>query len=242
MKKKVALILSIVISFFLIYGIFYADMISEITSDETVVIVKNTTRSMTLEVPAVSAEGEGIMVDINVELKPGSGKTLVNIDQILFWTDTQDSIRVAKSVAENVTGIDMSEYDVIYSIGTDAEAIEGPSAGAAMAIATSLLLENSTLNTSVSVTGALEQDGTITGVGGILEKATAIKNNNMTLFLVPRGQKIYTERKKEKECHDSSFGLSCHLVTREYTINVEEETGMNVVEVENIKEALIYFR
>ena len=100
---------------------------------------------MTLQVPAVSADGEGIIVDINVELKPGSGKTLVNIDQILFWTDTQDSIRVAKAVAQNVTGVDMSQYDVIYSIGAQAEAIEGPSAGAAMAIATSLLLESHNL-------------------------------------------------------------------------------------------------
>lgn len=244
MKKVIALTFVIIFSFLLIYGIFYADIISEVMSNGTIVIIQNSTRSMTLKVPAVSerGEGKGVMVDINVELKPGTGKTLVDIDQLVFWTDTQNSIRIAKLVAENITGVDMSQYDVIYSVGVDAEAIEGPSAGAAMAIATALLLENSTLNISVSITGALEPDGTITPVGGVLDKAYAVKDNNMTLFLVPEGQKIYTEKKKEKECRDSAFGEVCKIVTKEETIDVEEHVGIDVVEVSNIREALIFFR
>ena len=241
MEKKLIVPIVIVL-FFVFYGIFYGNIVSEVMNKNTVIIIQNTTRKVTIDVPAVSPDDKGIIVNLSVEVKPGTGKTLVDIDQLLFWTDTQDSIRNAKKVAENVTGIDMSKYDIIYSIGTDASAIEGPSAGAAMAIATIIALENSTINKSVSITGALDENGNIVQVGGILQKAEAIKNNNMTLFLVPEGQKFYSEKEKKKECKDTVFGEVCQVKTIENKIDVEKEVGIPIVEVSNIKEALLYFR
>ena len=240
--KKLAIVPIVIISFFVVYGLFYGNVIYDLMKNDTVVIVQNPTRKVEIDVPAVNPEGEGIIVTLSVEAKPGTGKTLVDIDQLLFWTDTQDSIRNAKAVAQNVTGIDMSKYDIIYSIGTDASAIEGPSAGAAMAVATIIALEDSELNTSVSMTGALDENGTIIQVGGIPEKAQAIKNNNMTLFLVPEGQKFFVEKRKEKECTNGVFGEICQMKTIEETIDVEKKVGIPIVEVSNIKEALLYFR
>ena len=53
-----------------------------------------------LFLPAVDSENKGVMTLLVVEALPGSGRTLVDVDNLLFWTDTQNSIRKAKKVAE----------------------------------------------------------------------------------------------------------------------------------------------
>ncbi len=110
------------------------------------ILYVNDSSITTIRVPAVDKNGNGVIATLSVDAKPGIGRTLVDINQILFWADTQDSIRTAKTVAQNVTGIDLSKYDIIYSIQANASVIEGPSAGAAMAIATILELENRTFD------------------------------------------------------------------------------------------------
>jgi predicted S18 family serine protease len=53
-------------------------------------------------VPAVDQEGNGVATELDVQVVPGAGRTLVNVDKLIFWTDTQNSIRTAKSVAEEI--------------------------------------------------------------------------------------------------------------------------------------------
>ena len=57
---------------------------------------------------AVDQNGKGVSTPLVVEVKPGTGEALTNIDKLLFWTDTQQSIQTAKAVAENITGINAS--------------------------------------------------------------------------------------------------------------------------------------
>ena len=57
---------------------------------------------VSVKVPAVDQDGNGVATILDVQLLPGNGKTLANIDNILFWTDTQNSIRTARSVAEDI--------------------------------------------------------------------------------------------------------------------------------------------
>jgi len=194
-----------------------------------------------IKVPAVDKDGNGVMATLSVEATRGVGRTLVDINQIIFWGDTQNSIRTAKNVAENLTGIDLSNYDIIYTIQANASAIEGPSAGAAMGIATVLELENRTTRNDVSITGTLNDYGVIGQVSGIVEKALAAKNEGMNLFLVPKGQKMYTTYVQEKKCEKYIFTTICRTETIPKTVDVEEQVGITVKEVKNLQEALKYF-
>jgi len=195
----------------------------------------------TIKVPAVDKNGKGVMATISVDVKPGVGRILVDINQILFWLDTQDSMRTARIVTQNVTGVDLSKYDIIYSVQANASAIEGPSAGAAMAIVTILELENKTFNENVTITGTLNEKGEIGKVSGIVAKAEATKSAGMNLLIVPLDQKTYTVYSEEKSCEDYLLTKICRSVTKPEKVDVEEKVGIRVVESSNIQEALKYF-
>lgn len=201
----------------------------------------NKSKATIIKVPAVDKDGNGVMARLSVEASSGAGRTLVDINQITFWTDTQNSIRTAKYVAENLTGIDLSNYDIVYSIQANASAIEGPSAGAAMGVATVLELENKTSRNDISITGTLDEYGNIGQVSGIIEKAKAAKDEGMNLFLVPRGQRMYTSYVQEKKCETYIFTTICKTETIPKTFDVEKQVGIEVKEVKNIQEALKYF-
>jgi predicted S18 family serine protease len=139
-------------------------------------------------IPALDEDDNGITTTMSVQAFPGSGRILTNIDELLFWVDTQNSIRRATQVAENVTGVNFSTYDVVYTIQANASVIGGPSAGAAITVATMAALTNRSINNSVMITGAVNHDGTIGPVGAILQKALAAKEAGASLFLVPMTQ------------------------------------------------------
>lgn len=192
--------------------------------------------------PAVDNEGNGVITTLKVEAKSGTGKVLTNIDKLLFWVDTQYSIQTAKSVAENVTGIDADEYDLTYTIESEkAGLIGGPSAGGALTIATIAALENKTLKKDVMMTGTINPDGTIGEVGAILEKAKAAKDVGATLFLVPSGESEQVFLKPEEKCVKRAGFIFCETTYKQITVNIGEEVGISVIEVETISDVLKYF-
>lgn len=197
--------------------------------------------SKIIHIPAVDDQGNGVVAVLKVQAIPGEGRALVNINQLFFWVDTQFSIRVAKNVAENITGLDLSKTDLIYTIETNASVIEGQSAGAALTIATILTLQNKTINPHVIITGTINSDGTIGPVGGILAKAQASKDTGATLFLVPDGQGTQTNYKPIQKCQ--KFGPITYCTTEYKTekIDISKDAGIEVKEVSNIEEALKYF-
>jgi len=194
-----------------------------------------------IKIPAVDQEGNGVVTSLEVQAFPGTGKTLVNIDRLLFWTDTQNSIRIAKMVAENVTGLNLSKYDLVYTIHANATVIEGPSAGAALTIATIAALENKKINSSVIMTGIINHDGTIGPVGNVLQKANASRDVGAKLFLVPLGQSKEVEYESKKYCQKIGSFQICHTEMIPKKVDIEKEVGIKVKEVENIQEALSYF-
>ncbi len=203
-------------------------------------IVQKTGSFATMLVPAVNEKGVGLVTNLTVQVKPGEGRSLVDINNIFFWVDTQNSIRIAKQVAEEFTGADLSRYDIEYLIATNASAVEGPSAGAALAIATIAALEGKKLLPDVMITGTIRPDGSIGRVGEILSKAEAAKEFNATTLLIPEGQSISVSRGYEKQCKDYILYKTCASLWETKSTNLSEHTGINVVEVKNIKEALDY--
>jgi len=198
-------------------------------------------QSATIRVPAVDNEGNGVVTNLKVDIMPGEGRVLVNINQLLFWVDTQYSIQSAKIVAQNVTGMDLSGLDIVYTIETNASVIEGPSAGAALTVATVAALENKTINESVMITGTISRGGLVGPVGGIVTKATAAKDIGAELFIVPGGQAVIVYYEPQRECQRIGPITYCTTDYVEQRLAVSEEADIEVEEVFTINEALKYF-
>ena len=191
-------------------------------------------------IPAVDSEGNGDLTILSVESMPGSGRILVDIDNLLFWSDTQQSIRVARNAAANVTGKNLENYDLVYNIYANASIVGGPSAGAAIAVATIAALEKKDINRSVMITGSMNHDGSIGPVGNIIEKAKAARENKASLFLVPLLQSREVVYDITKHCEKFGWTEICTAEQIPRKINVGDEAGIRVIEVENIQEALRY--
>jgi len=243
MKKEI--LISVLLLILVAYIFFISISIIKFESQKKTIKMKGIPRGINNTVkillPAVEEEGEGTMAWLKLEINKGEGRTLLEIDDMLFWEDTQESIRTAKSLAEKITNIDASGYDIIYSFDANASKIEGPSAGPAMAVATAMILENKTINNSVVITGYLKEDGSIGRVADILAKAEAAKQSQVKLFLVPIGQKFQTKIENNKTCEQNILDTFCTTETVVRNVDIQEEVGIDVVEVGNISEALKYF-
>ena len=186
---------------------------------------------------------EGVVLNITINIIPGTGRILVNTMPHI-GIDLQTSIDVARSVAINYTGVDLSGFDIILSVSAEEEVdvVDGPSAGGIItAILISLLL-NRTLNTSVYMTGTINPDGTIGPVGGVIEKAIAAAKEGGKVFLLPKGESEVTIYIKEEREIVPGFVI---ITYRPVLVNVEEylrEKGydIKVYEVATIDEALRY--
>jgi len=195
----------------------------------------------TIIVPAVDEDGNGVATMLVVQVEPGSGSTLVNIGKLIFWTDTQDSIRTAKDVAQKYVGVNASAYDITYSIMANASVIEGPSAGGALAVATVAALEGRQPNLSVMMTGTINPDGRIGPIGEQLAKAKAARQIGAQLFLVPSGQSFETKYVQEKSCRNFGASQVCTTENVPHKTNIAEAAGIDVVEVSTIGDAVRYF-
>lgn len=194
-----------------------------------------------MNLPAVDSEGNGVSTTLKVEASPGSGRTLTDIDNLLFWADTQHSIRIARRVAESITGKKTQDYDIVYTIEANASVIGGPSAGSALAIATIAALEGKNPKDNVMITGSINHDGSIGPVSAILEKAKAAKDIGADLFLVPLLQSRGVVYNTTEHCEIFGSTEICTTETRPRKIEVEESIGIDVEEVASVQEAMEYF-
>gem|GEM_PF-874107 len=194
-----------------------------------------------LWMPAVDAEGKGIPTELTVEAMPGSGRIFVDIEGLLFWADTQQSIRIARKIAGNFTGVNLSSYDLVYNVYANASIVGGPSAGAGLAIATIAALQNRELKKGVMITGMVNHDGSIGPSGNILEKAKAAKKANASLLLVPLLQSREVVYEEKEYCDEYGLTKICTTEQIPRKVSLEEEIGIEVAEVSSVEEALKYF-
>ncbi len=244
-KKSGVSIIVVLASMFLILAFLFSPAgketerrLDEINEKPQQTIALNT---VALNLPAVDDKGVGVVAKLKVQVIPGEGRVLTNVNNILFWVDTQYSIRTAEMVAQNITGMDLTKIDLIYTIDTNASIIEGQSAGAAMAIATVAAIENKTLPMNVMITGTVNPDGTIGPVGAILAKAKASKDSGAQVFLVPKGQGTQATYQPEKTCEQVGSLTFCKTEYKVDKVDISEDAGLEVSEVATIREALPYF-
>ncbi|MEM1570077.1 MAG: S16 family serine protease [Candidatus Bathyarchaeia archaeon] len=144
---------------------------------------------------------EGVTLKAEVELRDGKGRILVNTEPRI-GIDLQTSARIAVSVAEAYTGLNLTTVDVIITIKgeEEVEVVDGPSAGLPITVAIISALRHENISNEVYATGTINPDGSIGAVGGIAEKALAAAEKGARFFLVPKGQsKIVIYERREEE-------------------------------------------
>ncbi len=146
-------------------------------------------------VAAVTGNGTGVMVPMEVKFVGGTGKQSIDVHNVDVSSTTQDSIRNAAIVAQQVTGVGLGSSDITVSFshgGSSVVTIDGPSAGAAMSVTMIAAIQNKNLNANILITGTIEIDGSVGPIGGAEAKAQGAKEKGATKFLVPTGQGNFT--------------------------------------------------
>jgi predicted S18 family serine protease len=192
-----------------------------------------------LIIPAINTNGEGVTAILTTQLKTGSGLVLVNINDALADYELQYSARLATQSALNFSGKRLDGFDVIYNIKTDANFISGSSAGASMAISLISLLEEREINENVAITGTIKEDGSIGEVSGIIKKAEAVKKAGLEILLIP--EESYVADKAERKISCDYYGKGEYCETRYVVSNEYEISGIKIIKVKNLNEAIEYF-
>ncbi|RLF12883.1 MAG: hypothetical protein DRJ62_01510 [Thermoprotei archaeon] len=121
--------------------------------------------------------------------------------------------------------------------------VDGPSAGAAVAVLASSLLLNVDLRKDVVITGTIDENGNIGRVGGILYKGEAAARAGAKIFLVPKGQSVdYIMVRVERQV---APGVTL-IYYQPKLVDVEEYLrsegyDIEVIEVSTLSEAFSYF-
>jgi len=191
-----------------------------------------TSNTSTVSIAGVDNQGKGVMAKIRVTVEQGTGEVLIDINDVLFLADTQQSIRIARSVSEALTKKTGVNY--IYEIKEVSAVAGGPSAGLPLTVATMAALENKTIPEWVLMTGTIDQNGNVGRVGGVPEKTKAAKEKGFKRVIVPRGQAVFQSTEKKTICD-----TVCSDFYVQTTRNLNE-IGIEVIEVGNIEEALKY--
>lgn len=205
-----------------------------------------TYRNVTVYAPAVAQTESGyigVISTITLTIQNnGSGRVFVDTLP-LTQIDMQGSARLAVKVAGAYVrrdNISVDDYDFFFVVRTEAPIIGGPSAGAVMAVATIALLEQWDTNNWTIMTGMINPDGSIGPIGGIPQKIDAAHSVGATRFVIPKGQGTYIETVYET----IDEGIWKRIITRQIPKSVAEYAmsnyGMEVVEVEDVNDALVY--
>jgi len=100
----------------------------------------------------------------------------------------KDSVFNAASVIRQLTGEDISSYDLHVNVVGGGQ-IDGPSAGVAITLALISAIEKKTIRQDVAVTGEVSIQGKVKAVGGVFEKIYGAKQAGMKKVLVPLDNK-----------------------------------------------------
>lgn len=195
-----------------------------------------------LRVPAVYQSPDGTLAgtlgNLTVEVEKGEGLVYFSAEP-LTQIDTQGAARTAALVASYLLNVDPRSLNFYYRLESGSTIVGGPSAGAAMAVATVAAILGKQVRGDVIITGMINLDGTIGPVGGIPQKLQAAADAGARVFLVPAGQEIVEEAVPKQV----RVGPLVMTTVERRKVNVTEvgaKLGVKVFEVSNIDEALSY--
>jgi len=175
-----------------------------------------------LAVSEVSGQDEGMVADLYLEIKPGSGRVFIDTFP-LTKVDTQISTRFAKSIACNYLDYDCSGKDFFYTIRSGSTIVGGPSAGAALAALTVIALKDHEFDSNIAVSGTINSGGLVGPVGGLEAKIRGAKQANLTMVLIPRGERIV------RDLNDTNKSTDLYQIGRDIEITVKEVATLDEV-------------
>jgi predicted S18 family serine protease len=178
----------------------------------------------------------GSIMNISVEIIPGKGRVLVQTKP-LMGVVFQGAANTAVEVAGNRTGADLSGSDVIFSIssGEMISEVDGPSAGALMALLTISAIEKQPIDESLTLTGTIDSNGHVGAIGGVVAKATAAKESGKTLFLIPRENQMISPPVQTTGAEIFTVPQQQQVDARDY---IGENIGITVTYVTTIDEII----
>ena len=162
--------------------------------------LENSGRTVGILAVASGEQTFGVVCTLGVKVMPGSGGLYVDIDPTLVGFDFQEACRTAVRVACQRAGLQLDDdgvgikgLDLFFRVVGPGEevvvqAVDGPSAGAATAVAVLAALENRRIKPDVYITGTIQENGSIGEVGGVYYKTEAAAKRGAKLMLVPKGQ------------------------------------------------------
>ena len=181
----------------------------------------------------------GHVLRADVELVEGQGRVLVNTE-VLNGMDIQTSVRTAATVVETLTGASFGSTDIILTITSDVtvDAVDGPSAGAAITVALLAALRRVDVREGVYITGTVNSDGSIGRVGGVPYKALAAAEEGAETVVVPPGQGTVTVY-EPRTIQRGRFTITTYEIV---SMTLEEYLGesgytVDVVEAASVLEA-----
>jgi len=143
---------------------------------------------------AVVGSSQGAMLDIEAVAVPGTGQVKVTgiVEEEEMGQDGHRMRRqsTARGSAENVRtlliklGYPLSRYDLHINFPGGAP-VDGPSAGAAMAVVAISALTGRCIDGTAAVTGEITVHGTINGVGGVPAKVEAAREAGLKRVFIP---------------------------------------------------------
>jgi len=190
--------------------------------------------AITMKLLAVSKTAAGLIgtdADLELEVKPGSGRVFISTFP-LTNVDTQVSFRMAQEYACDFLDRDCSGYDFFYVIKSGAPIIGGPSAGGPATALTIIALDRLKLDTTVAATGTINSGGMIGPVAGIKQKIDAAHRVGLTKVLIPEGTRYSSldEMPVSGQLKQNFTNLTIDLV------GYGRERGMEIIEVADIND------
>lgn len=194
---------------------------------------------LTVAEDSLNGTPQGGTADLYLEIKSGSGQIFIDTFP-LTRLDTQSSTRYANQIACAYLDRDCSNYDFFYTIRADSSVVGGPSAGAAIATLTVMLLEGSQPDESVAMTGTINSGGIIGPVAGIESKAQAAKDKGIELLLISTFSYPTRTNQTYLNSLNSSRNISLNLSNLNTPINLST-LPIPIKQVSTLKEAVAYF-
>jgi len=125
----------------------------------------------------------GDILFIEASRVPGSGKLILTgqLGDVM-----KESAQAALTLAKTSTGESLDKSDVHVHVPAGATPKDGPSAGVAMYLALTSLLQGRPVRPDVAMTGEVSLRGLVLPIGGVKEKTLAAQRAGITTVMLPR--------------------------------------------------------
>jgi len=180
-----------------------------------------------MKIFAVSGTDSAMDANLEIEIHAGTGQILTNINS-LVGNATQESQKNAVNATDKVIGDTKTKFDYVFNIQSGAYSIDGPSAGAAMALLMVSMFKDRNISNDVSMTGTITQDGYVGDVGGIYQKSKRASEVGIKLFLIPYGNR------------DQVVNIDGEVQKIDLVDYAYKEWGLKIVEVKTLNDVLSY--